>query len=136
MDKPTRWLRVEVPSSLYDEIVKRAKADDRPMATFLRRHLTEAFPLCDCGPDPAVVCAKCTDIVFHGTEIRVDKPAEDFQVCVGGAICACPKCKLGEPSHGLTGESVHGTSPLRDGVQYPACSDCNGTGPCIACNRT
>lgn len=43
MDKPTRWLRVEVSKGLYDEIVRLAKLDDREPHVYLRRHLESHF---------------------------------------------------------------------------------------------
>jgi hypothetical protein len=94
MDKPTKWLRLQVSKELYNELTRRAKEDDRELPTFLRRHLEYAFPLCSCGPDPAKVCAKCIDYVYLGTEIRTDRPAKDFQIQTD--------------DKGLTGVSVHG----------------------------
>lgn len=118
MDKTTKWLRLQVPVPLYDELVQCAKEDDRDLPTFLRRHLERMFPL---------ISLEKTDLVYHGMETRTDRPAKDFQIqtgvpkvfpaeqiidrntgcdCRPGDIMSREKCR--RKGKGLTGQSVHG----------------------------
>lgn len=132
MDKPTRWLRVEVPTALYDEIVKRAKADDRELHVYLRRHLEEAF-------ETKTPFSKM-EVIYHGTDGRVTVPWEKFKANIEpkcllegatgpmGVACPCPKCAMtcSASSPGLTGESVHGLTSY----QKSSCEGGGHVGPC------
>jgi len=141
MDKQTRWLRVEVPTRLYDEIVRLAKLDDREPHVFLRRHLEDYFcqPTCKCGPDGC--CLECVDYTYRGTAIRADGPTEKYQVvtetpCLHDGktgpmsiVCPCPKCAAVSAAPGLTGESVHGTPTLAS-YEKSSCEGGGHVGPC------
>lgn len=141
MDKETRWLRVEVTKELYDEIVKRAKADDRKTHVYLRRHLESFFapirPRCLCKLGQS--CPECVDYVYHGTEIRTTQPWEKFKAVIEPAcllegatgpmsvVCPCPKCAT---TCGLVGESVHGTPTVVESYQKSSCEGGGHVGPC------
>lgn len=114
MDKQTRWLRVEVPTRLYDEIARLAKLDDREPHVFLRRHLEHYFcqHTCKCGPKE--YCLECADYLFCGTEIRATSSVEKYQVST---------------EKGLIGESVHGLPSCEGGGHIGPC----GCAPCAFC---
>ena len=67
MDKPTKWLRLQVPTALYNEIARKAKADDRELPVFLRRHLEEAFPV-------PIASEKTTPKVFPSEQMAERNP--------------------------------------------------------------
>lgn len=90
MDKDTRWLRVQVPIALYDEIVRLAKKDDRAPHVYLRRFLEREFtPVVPNASDPFVppqvfpsVQADMPVCLYDGVEPGT----------VTGLACPCPKC--------------------------------------------
>lgn len=103
MDKPTRWLRVEVSEDCYKKIVSDAIADDREVNVYLRRHL----------------------------EAHFNRPAVNYgfaEPCGCEIYQTCAKCR----PKGLTGESVHGTPCCpSDMCGEKSCGRCYPTKPTV-----
>lgn len=90
MDKDTRWLRVQVPASLYNEIVRLAKQDDREPHVYLRRHLEREF-LSEADPFvPPQVFPGLTDESTNRPPVCLHEGVEPGTPM--GVVCPCPKC--------------------------------------------